>query len=207
MGAPKSGAIGITGRCQPVERVVGVGDRHRFQRVDAKVREVSAGIFQGHTLLEVDRRLPTAHILFYAAVPRTGPAVMLTGHPEAFGHLLKMEQRQIKIPEQAIALARLFFTCTRLMKKIFYFADRLEDLLVLPHMSSEEADRLQAVRQKYAETVAPFRAEDDLGGYWVTGYAVIDRDLCKIGVGVGAKGALEVHVDALEENLPLVFGM
>lgn len=157
--------------------------------------------------MEVDRRLPTAHILFYAAVPRTGPAVMLTGHPETFGHLLEIDQPQIKIPEQAIALARLFFTCPRSMNKIFYFVDRLEDLLVLPHMSSEEADRLQAVRQKYAETVVPFRAEDDLGGYWVTGYAVTDRDLCQIGVGVGAKGAPEVHVDALEQNLPLVFGM
>jgi len=159
-----------------------------------------------HRVYEATHLSPYKPIVHYVGYAIGLPAVVLSEDPKAFLAMVKAGGAKIESAEQAAGYGAGFLTCTRPLSRLAYIVQSAGEVSFRPNLSGGAAKTKDRFQKKYADVIAPPSAEARGKDFTVTVYMVVEQELRRVRMKIGADGSIDPDADVLEKGLPLVEG-
>jgi hypothetical protein len=176
-------------------------------RKTAQMDFVPTPFFKRWQVIRVLYLSPTKPLLFYLGAQLPEKAILLTGQPEAFAHMVTDEGVAITDPGLAVDYALTFLEATRSTGRRHTVLNSAADIRFLPHPNAEQSARSERIRQKCQRVIGGPKAERAGAGFLVSCYGIVGADLLKLSLKVKPQGGLSVESQLLESKLPVPYSL
>lgn len=174
------------------------------RRPDTQIQDLPAPYLRKYRLYRIESAGPPHRFVFTVAHAH-GRAWLVSANVQTFTHMIEDDGARLADAGQALQYVTTFLQVTRLGARVFFLLKRFADIPFLPELEEPYATRVSDLRERYEPLIRPpwVRAEGE--AFQATAYAVMGRDLVALFIDVARDCRIQVRLDVLEQELPLVF--
>ncbi len=163
--------------------------------------------FKSYQIYRIYHPNPYRPIAFYIGFAVGETVYILTGNPEDYIDCARADHIVIDTPEIAADYASTYLVTTRNPSELFYLVQSADEAKFFPNPDAEESEQIAAFLYKYRSVITPLSAKPVDSDFLVIVYAIRQQTLERHYLTVSRNGAIEVRIDLLERDLPLVYGL